>query len=55
MSDALVLINTVLTRGEIEVPRYVDMFVSSDQNDTQDAMTQAEQIKAKFNPLRRAT
>ena len=26
MSDSLVLINTFLTRGEVDIPRYADIF-----------------------------
>ena len=50
MSDALFLINTALTHGEIEIPRYVDIFEK--QKEEQPTET-AEQVYHRFDKLRR--
>lgn len=51
MSDSLALINTVLSRGEIEIPRYADMFIP--QEDEETTVKKSEQIVSKFDKLRR--
>ena len=49
MSDSLVLINTFLSRGEVDIPRYADMFVEQDENPQETS----QQIISKFDVLRR--
>ena len=49
MSDALVLIDTALARGEVDIPRYADMF----QEKPQENEETADQIISRFDKLRR--
>lgn len=49
MSDALVLINTALSGGKVEIPRYHDMFTDQAQQPTETV----EQVVARFDKLRR--
>ena len=46
MSDSLVLINTALSRGEVDIPRYADMFTEQKQESS-------EEIISRFDELRR--
>ena len=48
MSDSLVLINTALCRGELEIPRYADMFSGTEQ-----PKETADQVISRFDKLRR--
>ena len=45
MSDSLVLINTALTRGEVEIPRYADMFDEKAEKPVEET---AEQVITRF-------
>lgn len=49
MSDAFAFLNTALTRGEIEIPRYADIYKpkAPQQEET------AEQVISRFNKLRK--
>lgn len=49
MSDSLAFINTALTRGEIDIPRYADIFTDEEKQPEETA----EQIIARFDSLRR--
>ena len=50
MSDSLVLINTFLSRGEVDIPRYADMFVVQDEEPKETS----KQVISRFDKLRRA-
>ena len=49
MSDSFALLHTALTRGEIEIPRYADMFGDHEEKPRETA----EQVIAHFDDLRR--
>ena len=49
MSDSLVLINTALSRGEVSIPRYADMFVEQ----VEEPEETSKQIISRFDALRR--
>lgn len=49
MSDSLVLINTVLSRGEVTIPRYADIF----EEQAQKPPETADEIITRFDNLRR--
>lgn len=51
MSDLLFLLDTVITRGELQIPRYADLF--ADQETETEPQPTTEQVYAKFNKLRR--
>ena len=50
MSDSFAILHTALTRGEIEIPRYADMFEGGE--DQQPEQT-ADEVFARFSNLRR--
>lgn len=47
VSDSLALYTRILTRDEVDIPRYLDMFKPPKKPET------AEEVKARFNRLRR--
>ena len=49
MSDSFALLNTALTRGEIDIPRYADMF----GDHAEKPQETAEQVISHFDSLRR--
>lgn len=51
MSDLLFLLDTVITRGEISIPRYANLF--TDQETETEPQPTTEQVYAKFDKLRR--
>jgi hypothetical protein len=51
VSDSLALYSTFLSKGEAEIPRYVDMFSHTKQEDK--PQETSEQIYNRFDKLRR--
>ena len=51
MSDLLFLLDTAITRGELQIPRYADLFADHEKEETEQPTK--EQVYAKFNKLRR--
>lgn len=49
VSDSLALYTTMITRGEIEIPRYADIYKAVPQQPQETS----EQIKSRFDKLRR--
>lgn len=47
VSDSLVLINTVLSRGEVDIPRYADMFTDHKQETTEEVLSRFDELRRK--------
>ena len=49
VSDSLALYTTMITRGEIDIPRYADLYKAVPQQPQETS----EEIKSRFDKLRR--